>query len=178
MLTEIFDQTLEFFLKSESKNLLSGVSERNLCSRFSMYLERIAHEKGLIGYYADSEYNRKQNGEVKTILDDNMHVISITCDIILHSRGEIIGRDNLIAIEMKKVERSEEEKIKDRARLRALTKSSFDEIWSNDGKTHPEHVCGYEEGYFLELNREERSYVVQQFQSGELTNQLDGKITH
>jgi len=167
---------LQQFWEREAQNVLSGVSERNLCARFAMQLENTAHEYGFEGYYADPEYNRKQNGKVKTILDDNMQVVKITCDLILHSRGEIMEKDNLIAIEVKKSERAEEEKISDRARLRTLTKSSFDDVWSYDGETHTEHVCGYELGYFIELNKDENSYLVQQFQGGEFVTQFGGNF--
>ena len=176
MLTEVFEKSLEEFLGREVQNILSGVSERNLCARLAMSLQKYANEHGYSDYYADPEYNRKQNGKVKTILDDDMQVVNITCDLILHSRGEIMERDNLIAIEMKKSERPEEEKISDRARLRTLTKSSFDDVWSYDGKTHPEHVCGYEIGYFVELDRENRTYVVQVFKVGNLVGEYGGQF--
>lgn len=176
MLSQVFDKALTVFFESEAKNILSGVSERNLCARLAMSLQTLAHENGLVGYYADPEYNRKQNGKVKTILDEQTQVVNITCDLILHSRGEIMEKDNLIAIEMKKSERPEEEKYSDRARLRTLTKSSFDGVWSCDGKTHPEHVCGYELGYFVELDRENSSYVVQVFKAGDLVGEYGGKF--
>lgn len=176
MLTEIFKESLNTFFQRETRNILSGVSERNLCSRLAILLENIAHQNGLSEYYADTEYNRKQNGKVKTMLDEDMQVINITCDLILHSRGEVMGRDNLIAIEMKKSERPEEEKISDRARLRTLTKSSFDDVWSFDGETHPEHVCGYEVGYFVEVDKDNNYYKVQQFQEGQLTSEFDGQF--
>lgn len=176
MLTEIFKESLNTFFQRETRNILSGVSERNLCARLAIPLENIAHQNGLSKYYADTEYNRKQNGKVKTMLDEDMQVINITCDLILHSRGEVMGRDNLIAIEMKKSERPEEEKISDRARLRTLTKSSFDDVWSFDGETHPEHVCGYEVGYFVEVDKDNNYYKVQQFQEGQLTSEFDGQF--
>lgn len=176
MLTQIFLKSLNLFLEREAENILSGVNERSLCSRFAIFLENIAHQNGLTDYYADTEYNRKQNGKVKTMLDDDMQVINITCDLVLHSRGEVIKRDNLIAIEMKKSERPEVEKSSDRARLRTLTKASFDNVWSFDGEFHPEHVCGYELGYFLELDRKNSSYKVQQFQSGKLTSEFSGQF--
>lgn len=164
-MNKLFKITLEEFLQLERNNILSGVSERNLCARLANYLETNAKNSGLKDYYADVEYNRNQ-GMIKTILDDEQKVIVINCDIILHSRGENVGRDNLIAIEMKKSERPEEEKNKDRDRLRALTKSSFDGIWAADGKTFPEHVCGYELGYFIELDISERIANVEGYRLG------------
>src|SRR3546814_5091694 len=93
-------------------------SERNLCARWAPLLEMAAVEAGDDGYRADTEYNRKQGGQVKTILDETMHVVRITCDLILHSRGRVVERDNLIAIEMKRLSHPEREKQKDRVRLR------------------------------------------------------------
>ncbi|WP_448249870.1 hypothetical protein [Thalassotalea agariperforans] len=176
MLAQIFEQSLHQFFEREAQNILSGVSERNLCSRLAIPLEAITHQNGLTDYYADTEYNRKQNGMVKTMLDDDLQVINITCDLILHSRGEVMGRDNLIAIEMKKSERPEQEKISDRSRLRTLTKASYDDVWSFDGQTHPEHVCGYEFGYFIELDKDNNYYKVQQFQGGDLIAEFDGRF--
>ncbi|MCT0217843.1 hypothetical protein KQ304_02345 [Synechococcus sp. CS-1329] len=176
VLSKVFEKTLEQFLEKEAQNILSGVSERNLCARMAMFLQILANDNGFSGYYADPEYNRKQNGRVKTILDDEMQIVNITCDLILHSRGEIMARDNLITIEMKKSERPEEEKNNDRARLRTLTKSSFDGVWSYDGETHPEHVCGYELGYFVELDHKNHSYIVQLFQAGELVEEYSGQF--
>jgi len=176
MLKEIFKQTLEEFFDNETENILSGVSERNLCARLAMSLDRIAKENGITGYYADPEYNRKQNGQVKTILDEQLKIINITCDLILHSRGQILKKDNLIAIEMKKAERPNHEKQSDKARLKTLTKNSFDDIWSADGETHPEHVCGYELGYFIEIDLEKRNYIVEEFTSGSLTQEFSKRF--
>ena len=95
-----------------------------------------------------------------------MEVVTINCDLILHSRGEKMGNDNLIAIEMKKSTRPEEEKLSDKLRLRALTKSSYDDIWSYDGKAHPEHVCGYQLGIYIEIDIDKRNYLVEGYIGG------------
>ena len=81
-----------------------------------------------------------------------MVVVPIQCDLIVHSRGKNIENDNLIAIEMKKSTRPKSEFIDDRKRLRALTKESYDDIWSNDGIALPELVCGYDIGIYLILD--------------------------
>src|SRR5699024_5877495 len=60
--------------------------------------------------------------------------------------------DNLIALEMKKSYRPMKEKENDKARLVALTKDSYDGVWSFDGKTLPEHVCGYDLGIYYEID--------------------------
>ena len=55
------------------------------------------------------------------------------------------GGENRIAVIFK-------EKENDKARLVALTKDSYDGVWSFDGKTLPEHVCGYDLGIYYEID--------------------------
>jgi hypothetical protein len=166
LLANIFRDSSDIFLVAEVKNILNGVAERNLCGRLAIYLTDKLRENGITGYYADPEYNRKQNGQVKTILDNEMNVVSIQCDLIVHSRGKNINQDNLIAIEMKKSNRPDSEKESDRKRLRALTKDSYDDIWSADGIALPEHVCGYIIGIYMELNRLARTCLFETYRKG------------
>lgn len=171
LLTELFDETVNIFFAEEAQNILDDVAERNLCGRLAINLTPKLQEYKLLGYYADPEYNRKQGGQVKTILDGEMNEITIQCDLIVHSRGEIIGQDNLIAIEMKKSTRPKVERVADRIRLRAMTQDSYDDVWSNDGVTHPEHVCGYFVGVYMILNRTARSCSFEYYQHGNLVNE-------
>ncbi len=166
VLANVFKSAFEEFLKTERDNILNGTSERNLCARLAPKLEKFALENGFDNYFADVEYNRKQEGKVKTIIDENYEIVSIVCDLILHSRGNSILNDNLIAIEMKRNNRPAKEKNKDRIRLRAMTKSSYDDIWSNDGTTHPEHVCGYALGYYVELDENNCFFLIEEYQEG------------
>lgn len=163
---QVFDQSLVFFLSKEVDALLGNVNERNNCGRLAIYMEDIARNYGLNAYYADTEYNRKQDGRLKTILDDDYKIVTINCDLILHSRGKVVAADNLIAVEMKKSDRPEKEKQKDRDRLRALTKASYDDVWSADGVALPEHVCGYVLGAYVEINRAKRICLVEYYSSG------------
>lgn len=172
MITEnvkkIFNTALQTFLAKEREGIIDNVSERNLCARFAIYIENLLPAYGLDSYFTDTEYNRKQNGEIKTILDEELQVIPINCDIILHSRGNNKKNDNLIAIEMKKSYQSKTEKDCDRKRLRALTKKSFDNIWSNDGKTHPRHVCGYVLGVYIELDNSQEKCFLEFYENGQI----------
>lgn len=168
ILLEVFNRAKERFYETDKDLILSGVSERALCGRLAIYLELLLPEYGFKNYFSDTEYNRKQNGEIKTILNDEYEIIKITCDLIVHSRGKVIENDNLIAIEMKKSDHLESEKTKDRNRLRALTKSSYDDVWSVDGETLPEHVCGYNIGIYMELDYEEVSWLYELYQEGKL----------
>jgi hypothetical protein len=167
----IFDDALTTFLQSEGTSLLSNVSERNTCARLAVFLERQLEREGVKGYYADVEYNRKQRGKVKTIINNDHRVVSITADLIVHSRGEIPApRDNLIAVEAKKASRAEQEKDEDRVRLVAMTREPYHDVWNwEDG--HPEHVCGYMLGVFMEIRLEQREVLLEYFKRGERTKQ-------
>lgn len=174
-LTKLFSEAFTVFLNKEKDNIVNGVAERNLCARLAQYIENLLPDYKLSNYVADSEYNRKQNGEIKTILDEKLQIIPIQCDIIVHSRGHHIKNDNLIAIEMKKAYQSKTDKDNDRKRLRALTKDSYDDMWSSDGKTHPEHVCGYALGVYIEIDPDQKKcllefYKKSQKQSEEIIN--------
>lgn len=100
-LVKIFERANKRFLYKNTAFILSNVAERSLCSTLAqcLYLE-IRHSK-YSRYYVDVEYNRN-NGRVKTICNDDLKVVTIICDLIVHSRGEIVEKDNLIALEMKK----------------------------------------------------------------------------
>lgn len=130
----LFEVANDNFLSRDFELIDSKVSERTLCGTLMVYIRDLIRDKtDYYGYFVDVEYNRNK-GKIKTIIDRNLHVIVINCDLILHSRGQHPEQDNLIAIEMKKSGRPEKEKEKDRNRLIALTKDSFDDIWSFDGK--------------------------------------------
>lgn len=164
----LFQGALRRFLVKDAANIRNNISERNLCSRLAMQFENLLSNYDLEAYYADPEYNRKQEGQIKTILSGDMQVIKVTCDLIVHSRGEL-GRDNLIAIEMAKPDKTAEQIQSDRLRLMALTKRSFDDVWSYDGVTHPEHVCGYLLGAFIMVDRTKEVASVEFFEDGAST---------
>ena len=155
--------------------ILSNVAERSLCSTLAqcLYLE-IRHSK-YSRYYVDVEYNRN-NGRVKTICNDDLKVVTIMCDLIVHSRGEIVEKDNLIALEMKKSYRPMKEKENDKARLVALTKDSYDGVWSFDGKTLPEHVCGYDLGGYYEIDSKNCLIDIEYYVKGKKVRTYEEKI--
>ena len=165
-LNGIINAALADFFAAELNSILTDVSERNLCARLAIHFERQMSAAGLVGYYADPEYNRKQDGQVKTIINGNYEVISITCDLIVHSRGEIISKDNLIALEMAKPNKTFKVIQDDRNRLIALTKKSYNDVWSNDGETHPEHVCGFVKGIFLMIDPVAREAHLESYADG------------
>ncbi len=171
-MVELFEQANRRFLDQEQSLLVSNTSERTLCGALMLHLnDLIARDESFSGYHVDVEYNRN-DGEIKTILGPEMQIININCDLILHSRGEHPEQDNLIALEMKKSERPSLEKEKDKNRLIALTKDSFDDIWSNDGKTFPEHVCGYVLGIYYEINYQRHHIDVEYYRCGAKCNEF------
>lgn len=171
LLTKLFGESLDTFFAHEEQNIMNNVAERNLCGRLAIYITSKLDEFGIVGYYADPEYNRKQGGRVKTILDGEENIIPIQCDLIIHSRGRVVKHDNLIAIEMKKSTRPESEKITDRKRLRTMTKDSYDGVWSWEGEAHPEHVCGYLLGIYVIVNIVGRLCSIEYYEHGNLINE-------
>jgi hypothetical protein len=69
LITDILERSLDSFFAAQGEAIVAGVSERNSCARLGLHLEREAAEAGLEGYFADPEYDRKQGGQIKTILD-------------------------------------------------------------------------------------------------------------
>ncbi|TBA92716.1 hypothetical protein [Rhizobium ruizarguesonis] len=171
-LAPLFYAAFEDFLGQEADNITNGTSEQNLCGRLAMLLDRQRQEVGLVGYFVDTEYNRN-GGKVKTIIGEVAQTITIRCDIIVHSRGTIFAQDNLLVVEMKRSNHTASEKNKDRVRLRAMTKQTYDDVWSADRKTFPEHVCGYVVGYYLELNRRARRFLVEEYAGGQQTGSAE-----
>ncbi|MBV8686810.1 MAG: hypothetical protein JOZ90_10560 [Alphaproteobacteria bacterium] len=169
-LRAVFDSSFSQFLERETKNILNGTAERNLCACWAPLLENAAIAAGIEGYRADADYNRMQEGRVKVMLAEGLREVRIICDLILHSRGERPEHDNLIAIEMKRSTRPENEKDEDRLRLRTLTRSSYDGIWSADGVTLPEYVCGYCLGYYVEFDVGGRSFLLEEYVEGAMIN--------
>lgn len=155
-LKEMFLKANTLFIKKDIGLFKTEAAERTLCGALKGHLDVIKEGTDFENYYADVEYNRNKNGTIKTCcpLDENglPKPVKINCDLILHSRGEIVQQDNLIAIEMKKSNRPKKEKNNDRHRIIALTKDSYDDIWSFDGETLPEHVCRYKLGIYYEIN--------------------------
>lgn len=166
-LIHIFVNANHEFIDRDISLILANVNERGLCGALAQHLvKQICHTE-FKDYYVDVEYNRN-DGRIKTIIGQNLEVIKINCDLILHSRGEIACKDNLIALEMKKSTSRLVDKVNDKNRLIALTKDSYDDVWSFDGKTLPKHVCGYELGIYYEVNKRFRIVSLEYYSKGKL----------
>lgn len=168
----IFESANESFLKAETDNIMSGVSERSLCGSLMLYVRAALVGTPYEPYHVDVEYNRNMGG-IKTIINGRGVPVSICCDLIVHSRGESLQQDNLIALEMKRNTHPRSEKDKDKIRLKCLTKDSFDGVWSADGTAHPEHVCRYVLGVYYELNTERRQVALKYYAKGAILKQYE-----
>ena len=161
---KLFEEANEQFLKYEKANIKRNVSERNLCQNLANYLRDNMKKIGLRGYYADTEFNKNQN-MVKTIINNEMKVIEIECDLIVHSRGENKKQDNLIAIEMKKYTNRKKRK-EDRERLECMTKNTYyNEVTYEE---LPRHICRYALGIFYDINIEEQKVNLEYYENGKL----------
>lgn len=168
LLIKIFEKANAKFLNKDINLIELNVSERSWYSRFSIYLEETLKDNNITGYFVDTEYNRNGN-RLKTIFDaNNLEIINVTCDIIIHSRGTNLIQDNLICIEMKKSDALKDEKENDKKRLKILTKSSYDSIWSADGKCLPKHVCNYLLGVYYEVDRRKNKIKIEYYKEGKV----------
>ena len=169
-MVNLFERANAAFLKHDKALFVNQVSERTLCGALMLHIhDIIARDKRFAGYHADVEYNRNK-GAIKTIRKTikgpDFEIIPINCDLIVHSRGEIVEQDNLIAIEMKKATAPRADKEKDRERLIALTKDSFDDVWPFGEKALPEHVCRYVLGVYYEINYKQKSILIEYYRKG------------
>ncbi len=170
LMEEIFEDANHEFLTKNSSLFDNRVSERTLCGALMLELNKIISRTPFSTYYTDVEYNRNKNGKIKTInqktIKNKEQIIKINCDLIVHSRGENIEIDNLIAIEMKKSTGNIDDKESDRTRLRCLTADTFDNIWSYDGKTLPNHVCRYKLGIYYEIDFSRKKIILEYYKQG------------
>lgn len=179
-LTNLFESANYEFIKKNHLLFQVKVSERTLCGALMLELYNLIRNNQMYyGYFVDVEYNRNR-GSIKTIKKTingmNDVPITINCDLILHSRGTHIEQDNLIAIEMKKSSSSFTSKKNDKERLMALTKDTFDNVWSYDGSALPEHVCRYTLGVYYEINFNLNDILIEYYSHGTIIKKYHIKI--
>ena len=156
------------------------VSERTLCGALMIEIHEELKRTKFSDYFVDVEYNRNIGGKIKTLkktikgLDEQ--IVTINCDLIVHSRGQNVSRDNLIALEMKKSTGRKADKDKDRNRLECLTKSPKQDVWSYGGKALPEHVCGYGLGVYYEVNFSRNIIIIEYYKEGNCYRKYEKEI--
>lgn len=120
IVSQILLPSLRKLYEMDYFNIRNGVSERNICARLAHNMEIIMHESNLyIDYFADVEYNRKNDGSGKHY--DNSQKVSpaMVADLIVHKRN---ADNNLLAVEMKRWNNYDKRKA-DRERLESVVSS-------------------------------------------------------
>lgn len=105
----IYEVLVPSFIKLYEKdyeNIRFGASERNICARLAHHMENIMRRydrqnEGHVfsNYYADVEYNRMGNGDLKHYENSEHRPVYMVSDLLIQKRG--YGR-NLLAVEMKR----------------------------------------------------------------------------
>ena len=110
--------------KEDFNNIRFDVSERNICARLAHHMENIMREYDaknetsfFTSYYADVEYNRMGNGDMKYYEDSLKRPKYMVSDLLIQSRGY---EGNLLAVELKKKGSTKKAISKDRERLKSL----------------------------------------------------------
>lgn len=110
--------------KEDFSNIRFDVSERNICARLAHHMENIMREYDakngtsfFTSYYADVEYNRMGNGDMKYYEDSLKRPKYMVSDLLIQSRG---NEGNLFAVELKKKGSTKKAIAKDRERLTSL----------------------------------------------------------
>lgn len=110
--------------KEDFSNIRFDVSERNICARLAHHMENIMREYDaknrtsfFKSYYADVEYNRMGNGDMKYYEDSLKRPKYMVSDLLIQSRGY---EGNLLAVELKKKGATKEAIDNDIKRLKSL----------------------------------------------------------
>ena len=130
-LMDIFEKVKEKFLKYEKEIIRIDVNERTLSARLMFHLQTLLlneiYQENYKEYSVDCEYNRINEIEYKILKvceyiekTKNFEEVNkkVYPDIIVHKRNE---NNNLIVIEMKKVNSYIKKKENDKNRLKAMT---------------------------------------------------------
>ncbi len=94
-LINIFEKSNKMLITNDNYLFTTNVSERTLCGALMLHLNELIKQTKYRDYHVDVEYNRNAGGKLKTInktiCGQDNKVISINCDLIVHSRGFIVS---------------------------------------------------------------------------------------
>lgn len=103
---DILIPSLKRLYQVDYDNIRFGVSERNICARLAHHMENIMREYDVLHetcsfneYYADVEYNRMGNGDLKQYENSEHRPKYMVNDLLIQSRGY---ERNYLAVEMKR----------------------------------------------------------------------------
>ena len=124
VLYDILIPSLCILYKEDFSNIRFDVSERNICARLAHHMENIMREYDakngtsfFTSYYADVEYNRMGNGDMKYYENRLKRPKYMVSDLLIQSRGY---EGNLLAVELKKKGAKKEAIDNDIKRLKSL----------------------------------------------------------
>lgn len=124
VLHDILIPSICILYKEDFSNIRFDVSERNICARLAHHMENIMREYDaknrtsfFTSYYADVEYNRMGNGDMKYYEDSLKRPKYMVSDLLIQSRGY---KGNLLAVELKKKGATKEAIDNDIKRLKSL----------------------------------------------------------
>ena len=124
ILHDILIPSICILYKEDFSNIRFDVSERNICARLAHHMENIMREYDakngtsfFTSYYADVEYNRMGNGDMKYYEDSLKRPKYMVSDLLIQSRGY---EGNLLAVELKKKGATKEAIDNDIKRLKSL----------------------------------------------------------
>lgn len=124
VLYDILIPSLCILYKEDFSNIRFDVSERNICARLAHHMENIMREYDakngtsfFTSYYADVEYNRMGNGDMKYYENRLKRPKYMVSDLLIQSRGY---EGNLLAVELKKKGATKEAIDNDIKRLKSL----------------------------------------------------------
>lgn len=120
---EILIKSLTRLYEMDYDNIRFGVSERNICARLAHHMENLMRKYDQLngvecfkGYFADVEYNRMGNGDLKHYENSAHLPVYMVSDLLIQKRG--YGR-NLLAVEMKR-KGNRRHAAEDRERVKSL----------------------------------------------------------
>ena len=124
ILHDILIPSIRMLYREDFSNIRFGASERNISARLAHHMENIMREYDAKNstslfkrYYADVEYNRMGNGDMKFYEDSQKRPRYMVSDLLIQSRGY---EENFLAVELKKKGATKDAIAKDRERLTSL----------------------------------------------------------
>ena len=126
---DILIPSLQRLYEVDYFNICNGVSERNICARLAHHMENVMRENDNYNdYFADVEYNRKNDGTTKCYENKLKVSRRMISDLIVHKRND---EPNLLAVEMKRWDNHDKRK-EDRERLKSVVSSPMQESRKDD----------------------------------------------
>ena len=166
----LFFRANSMMLRRDTSEIRRNVSERCICANLKEMLSYLLNIEGnrelFSNYYADVEYNRGDERLIKAANINNEDK-PIQCDLIVHSRGQNNSMDNLLCIEMKKMNGKVGY---DRERLCELTRPLFS---AKSKKKGLYSVHGYKLGIFYIYDYITETTKMEFYYRGEKVDELE-----